>query len=147
MECPPTLNADVVNVAFPALSVPVPNVAAPSLNVTGPVAVPPCALTVAVNVTACPNTDAFCDDVTAVVVVVAFTVCVSGADVLPLKFPSPPYDAVTEWVPAASADVVKLAVPEVTVPVPSVVVPSLNVTAPVGGVPPCALTVAVNVTA
>jgi hypothetical protein len=48
------------------------------------------AVTVAVNVTDCPNTDGFADEVSAVLVAALFTVCVSVDDVLPLKFVSPP---------------------------------------------------------
>ena len=71
MECGPGAREEAANVATPALSAPVPSVVAPSLNVTVPVAVPlpgDTAATVAVNVTDCPNTDGFEDDVTAVVV-------------------------------------------------------------------------------
>jgi hypothetical protein len=87
MECEPTASADVLNVAEPALSAPLPKVVAPSLNVTVPVAVPvpgATVLTVAVNVTDCPNTEGFTDDTTAVVVLAAFTTCDNEADVLPL---------------------------------------------------------------
>ena len=68
------------NVALPALSVPVPRVVAPSLNVTVPVAV--LGVTVAVNVTDCPNVEGLVPDVTAVVLAATPTVCVSGVDVL-----------------------------------------------------------------
>jgi hypothetical protein len=67
----------------------------PSRNVTVPVAVPaPGATgeTVAVNVTDCPKAEGFCDEVTAVAVLVLLTTCGFPASdpVLPLKFPSPP---------------------------------------------------------
>lgn len=65
-----------------------------------------------------------------------------------MKFVSPPYDAVIECEPTASAEVVNVAVPLDNVAVPSVVVPSRNVTVP-DGVPapgPTAVTVAVKVT-
>src|SRR5881396_3211640 len=68
---------------------------------------------------------------------------------LVLKFPSPPYEAVIEWLPTDSElVVVNVAWPELSVPVPSVVLPSLNVTVPVGVPVPgaAALTVAVKVT-
>ena len=71
MECGPGAREEAANVATPALSAPVPSVVAPSLNVTVPVAVPlpgATAATVAVNVTPCPNTDGFAEDVTVVVV-------------------------------------------------------------------------------
>jgi hypothetical protein len=63
--------------------------------------------------------------------------------VLPLSFVSPPYAAVIECDPTASADVLYVAVPLLIVPVPSVVLPSMNVTVPVAVV---GITVAVNVT-
>jgi len=69
MECEATESAEVANVATPdPFSVPVPSVVTPSLNVTAPVGVPPVPVTVAVNVTDCPNTEGFCEDVSAVVV-------------------------------------------------------------------------------
>src|SRR5213078_1967824 len=96
------------------------------------------AVTVAVNFTDCPNTDGFNEELTDVVVPY-FTVCVSLGDVLPLKFASPPYDAVIEWEPTASVLVTNVPWPE----------PSLKVTVPVGVPAPglFAVTVAVNVTA
>ena len=67
---------------------------------------------------------------------------------LPVKFESPPYTAVTCFVPAASVDVEKVAVPPLNVPVPSVVLPCLNVTvSPLGGAPMLEVTFAVKVTA
>ena len=59
-ECVPTLNDDVVNDATPPLSVPEPSIVAPSKKLTVPLGVPApgeTAVTVAVNVLACPNTD------------------------------------------------------------------------------------------
>jgi hypothetical protein len=52
------------------------------VNCTVPVGVPPLLVTVAVNVTDWPTVDGFTDDVTAVVVLTGFTVCVSTAEVL-----------------------------------------------------------------
>ena len=71
---------EIENVAVPALSVPVPSVAAPSLKVTVPVAAP--GVTVAVNVTACPNVEGFVPDVTVVVLAASPTTCVNTAEVL-----------------------------------------------------------------
>jgi hypothetical protein len=88
----PTVSVDVVNVALPADKVAVPRVVAPSRNVTVPVGVPEAgatAVTVAVNVTACPGDDGFSDELTVVELDARFTVCVSAADVLELKFASP----------------------------------------------------------
>ena len=81
-----------MKVALPAARAPLPIDAPPSKNVTVPVGVPPpgaTAVTVAVNATACPKTDGFTDDVTVVELAAWFTVCVSAADVLLLKFVSP----------------------------------------------------------
>jgi hypothetical protein len=72
IECELSDNAAVAKVATPdPFSVPVPSVAVPSLNVTVPLAVaapPPVALTVAANVTDCPQTDGLTDEVTVVAV-------------------------------------------------------------------------------
>ena len=73
------------------------------------------------------------------------TACDSTAEVLAEKFVSPPYCAVSECVPAVSAEVANVAMPLLfRDPVPSAVVPSKNVTVPVGV--PVAVTVAVSVT-
>jgi len=85
MECVPTASVDVENVAtLLPFSVDEPSVMAPSMNVTVPVA-PDSGLTVAENVTCCPNADGLSDDVTWVVVpiVPAATVCVTADEVLP----------------------------------------------------------------
>src|ERR1051325_2460945 len=74
-----------------------------------------------------------------------FTVCKITGDVLLLKPVAPEYEAVITCNPAARVEVLNVAMPPSSVPVPSVVPRSLNVTTPVG-VPPVALTVAVNVT-
>ena len=88
----PTDSDEVVKVALPPERLAVPNVAAPSRNVTVPVGVPTpgeTALTVAVKVTDCPNTDGFTDEVTVVELLALFTVCVMAAEVLELKLASP----------------------------------------------------------
>ena len=80
----PTARLETDNTATPlALSVAEPSVAAPSLNVTLPVG-PEAGLTVAVNVTSCPNAEGFRDEVNVMVVATTppVTVCVSGDDVL-----------------------------------------------------------------
>ena len=69
-----------------------PKVVAPSRKVTVPVGMPvigATGLTVALNVTDWPNTDGLVPDTTSVVVFV-LTVCVSAAEVLVVKFVSPP---------------------------------------------------------
>ena len=83
-ECEPAVNAEVVSVAWPEpFRVPVPRVVAPSLNVTVPVGVEADPVTVAVKVTDWPKTDGFSEEPTAVELK-PFTVCVSGAEVLPV---------------------------------------------------------------
>lgn len=104
MEWEPTERADVLYVAVPLLTLPVPSVVLPSLNVTVPVAVVD--EIVAVKVTEEPKAEGFADDETVVVVLALFTVCVSVDEVLVLQFESPPYEPVTEWDPAAKAEVV-----------------------------------------
>jgi hypothetical protein len=97
IEWLPTASEEIFNVATPPLNVPVPIVVTPSLNVTVPLGVPDpgaLALTVAVKVTFCPNTEGVSDVPTLVLVSVLFTTCVKSADVLPLKLPSPLYTAV-----------------------------------------------------
>src|SRR5262249_23701308 len=71
IECGPAASTVVVNVATPdPFRVPVPSVVVPSLKVTVPVgvAVVPDGVTVAVNVTDCPNEEGFALDARAVVV-------------------------------------------------------------------------------
>ena len=75
------------------------------------------------------------------------TVCVTGGEVLVVKFPSPLYTAVRLWVPTLNDEIGNVATPEAfSVTVPRVVAPSLNVTVPVG-VPIEEVTIDVNVTA
>jgi hypothetical protein len=90
MECVPTDSDEVLNVALPLLSVPVPSVVEPFLKVTVPVGVPPLEVTLAVKVTDWPDFDGFREEVTEVEVVACLTVCVSTAEVLPLKSVLPP---------------------------------------------------------
>jgi hypothetical protein len=77
MEFEPDGSVDVPKVAVPPLSGAVPNTVVPFLNVTVPVGVPLLELTVAVNVTACPTLDGFCDEVSVVVVTALLTFCVT----------------------------------------------------------------------
>jgi hypothetical protein len=79
-------------VPLPELKLAVPRVAAPSRKVTVPVGVPDpgaTALTVAVNVTAWPNTDGSAEEISLVVLVALLTVWVRPAEVLLLKLLSP----------------------------------------------------------
>ena len=93
-ECGPTASVLVVNIAWPELfSVPVPRVLWPSSKVTVPLGVTPTgpfAVTVAVKVTGCPDTEGLAEELSNVVVPAFFTVWVSGLEVLPLKVASPP---------------------------------------------------------
>src|SRR5438128_627566 len=105
MVCIPTDRLDVLNVAV-AIE---PRVTSPSFvdpskkDTMPPGAPPPSALTIAVNVTAWPDTDGLRDEVTVVVVLVfpAVTVCppASVAE-LAAKLPSPLYLAAIVWLPA-----------------------------------------------
>src|SRR5207247_1349865 len=73
--------------------VPVPRVLEPSLKVTVPVGVPApglLAVTVAVKVTDCPDSDGLAGELTGVVVLAFFTVWVGVLDVLPLRVAAPP---------------------------------------------------------
>ncbi len=145
MEWEPTTRSGVVKVAWPAARAPVPMAAAPSKNVTVPVGVPDALLTVAVKVTACPNTDGLSEEITLVLVEIPFTVCVSAAEVLGSNAESPRYEAVMECEPTLSAEVESVADPAFSVAVPSEIVPSKNSTVPVG-VPPVPVTLAVKAT-
>ena len=86
--------AAVVSVACPvASSVTEPIVVAPSLNVTVPVGVPAPgaeAVTVAVKVTDCPETDGLTEEASAVAVAALLTIWLRAAEVLVVKLPSPP---------------------------------------------------------
>ena len=62
-------------------SVAVPMVEVPSRKVTVPVGVPEAALTVAMNVIACPKTDGFLEEANVVVALAVFTVKVAALDV------------------------------------------------------------------
>src|SRR2546430_15085699 len=77
-----------------------------------------------------------------VVVAAAFTVWDAPADVLPAKFASPPYVAVSVLLPAVAG--VRVQVPAATVPLQGAA-PSLTVTLPVG-VPPADVTVKATAT-
>src|SRR5207244_77088 len=120
--------------------------------VTVPVGVPDpgaTALTVAVNVTDCPNTALVADELTAVVVLALLTVCVKTAEVLELKLVSPLYAALLAWPPTLNELVLNVAKPEALTltgasGVPSTVNVMVPVRVPVPGA--TAVTVAVIVT-
>ena len=115
--CVPTASDAVVNVAVvtpPRVArVPVPSTSIPSRNVTTPEGVPaPGAdtLTVAVNVTDCPNADGFTDETHDVLVLSWATVSPCAAEVLAWSSVSPVYAAVIEWTPTPRELVVNVAV-------------------------------------
>ena len=89
MECGPTASVVIVNDARPLLSVAVPRAAVPSLKVTTPVGPPAVAFKSAVNVTDCPYTEGFTEEVTVAKVVPLLTVCVNTEEVLLSKLVSP----------------------------------------------------------
>ena len=90
MECVPTVSVVVISDALPPLNAAVPSKMAPSKNWTLPVG-PEDGLTVAVNVTCCPEVEGLSDEVNAVVVltVPAITDCIREEDVLPAEVASP----------------------------------------------------------
>lgn len=150
IEWVPTASDEVLNVACPfAPSVPVPICVVPSRKATLPVGIALAALdTVAVNVTCCPTVAVAAEDTTPVEVAACWIVSLSAVgDMLPVKFVSPEYFPVIEWIPADSDEVMNAACPfTFSAPVPICMLPSKNCTVPVG-VPVVELeTVAVNVT-
>ena len=97
IECDPAASEDVESVVVPLVeSVPVPRGVVPSRKVTVPVgtAVPDAGVVVAVRVMLVPVGAVVAEAVNAVVVAMrggaAVTVTVTAAEVLPLKFASPP---------------------------------------------------------
>jgi hypothetical protein len=162
IECAPSERAEVLKTACPLFSGALPRSFVPSSKVTVPVGVPepeevtvavgvpePEELTVAVNVTVWPTFAGFGEPETEVDVVppvLPLTVCESTAEVLPLKFESPPYTTVIECGPTDNDEVARLARPLVSEPFPSVFAPSLKVTVPVGVPELFGVTVAVKVT-
>ena len=113
-ECEPAPSPEGVSVAVkqPAkkskLRGTVPSTVEPSRKVTIPVTVP-APLTVARSERELPKGNGFAEVVSAVPLAAWFTVTVTGAELLPGKFALPQYVAVMVWVPALSADVVRLA--------------------------------------
>ena len=80
----------MASVAFPPLNVALPSDVVPSLKTTDPVGVPVVKdLTVAVKVTEAPCFDGFSEEVTELDVPALLIVCVSTAEVPPVKFESP----------------------------------------------------------
>jgi hypothetical protein len=147
IEWLPTASVEEVNVALPAVTVTaLARVVVPSVNLTVPVGVPLADAMVAVRVTDDPDVDGFAEEVTVVVVDPPVTTCESAVLALFVKPPVPVKVATIECVPAARADVAKVALPAETATFDAnVVAPSVKVTVPVG-VPPEEVMVAVNVT-
>jgi hypothetical protein len=156
----PTGRTEVVHVATPGLPdvtvvVPQPvfvlHVTFPvtSFGFACPLTSPYWPLIVAVNVTLCPNVDEFRLDVTTVPAVADPTTWPPpSVPVLPGKFKSPEYTAVTVCVPIVSVEMLPdVAQPETSVTGEPKALPSiLNCTVPVG-VPVPAVTLAVKLTA
>jgi hypothetical protein len=117
-----------------------PIVVEPSLKSTVPVAAD--GETVAANVTVAPTVAGFALLVKVTDEERAFTVCVRAEEALEPHVLLPPKDAVTEWTPTDSADVVRVAVPFTRVPEPRLSAPSLKAIDPLH----VGVTDAVNVT-
>src|ERR1051326_2182123 len=107
----PTASAAVVNDAWP-LATGTADAVAPSWKVTVPLGVPAAELTVAVNVTLCPNTDGLGAELTVVLVALLplCTTCVT-APLLAAERLSEAYTAVRLWLPALSEEVMNETVP------------------------------------
>src|SRR5262249_10912001 len=104
-------------------------------NVTAPVADPApgaTALTVAVKVTAWAKTAGSAEEARVVTVDAWLTAWLSDDDVLPTKLVSPPYAAVTVWLPAPRVASVNEAWPFVSATAGWATPSMVNVTAPVG---------------
>jgi len=153
----PMARDDVLKVACPPLFTEMlaASVLEPWVKVTVPAGVRApgaTAVTVAVNVITWLACDGLTEELTAVLLDALLTCCGEPASlpVLARKRPSPEYDAVMVWLPAARFDVLNVAAPADSATLDaSVVVPSLNVTVPLGAPLPGETTemVAVNTTA
>jgi hypothetical protein len=143
-ECVPTANPVAGGLTATPLTkaVGAPRFDPSTWNCTDPVGVPPALVTVAVYVTACPNTAGFTDATTAVAVAAGFTWCATPTDVLGAKLPSPAYAAVSVFAPAVTE--VRVQFPVFTAVLHETPLPSLTVTEPVG-VPPVLVTVKLTV--
>jgi hypothetical protein len=132
IECDATLSVDIAHPALPALNATLEQIAvAPSLNVTVPVGDWP--VTVAVNVTFCPNVEGFAEETSAVLLVALLTTCVTVFDVDVALLASPLYVAVIECDATLSVDIEHPALPVLSATFEQIAVaPSLNVTVPVG---------------
>ena len=123
----------------------------PSKKVTVPEGFPAAkeaAITLAVNVTDCPDAKELAEEVNVVAVSTCggFTTIVRTFEVLFLKFASPLYRALIECDPSGKDEVVKVAWPELKDSSPNCMSPSKKVTVPKGFPAPeeAALTLAVN---
>jgi hypothetical protein len=139
--CDPTASAVVEKFAVPAASVALPSSVPFAKKFTLPVGTSAVVtlgsgVTFAVNVTFAPKVDVNVDELSPVTLAIVPPATFCAADVLVVKFGSPEYFAVSEWVcPGESVDVnVPVQTPPVQLspPVPRLVVPSRNVTDPVG---------------
>ena len=145
----PTTSVVVLKLAMPeALTATLAaSVVAPSVNVTVPDGTPAADVTVAVNITDCPNVDGFGVELTAVEVLPCTTCGVPAVPLLSAQPVVPVNDAVIVCLPTASALVLNVACPLALTATfdAQVEAPSVNVTVPTG-IPAADATVAVNVT-
>ncbi len=122
---------------LPAVRATVPSAVDPFINTTEPVGAEVLLEIVAVSVTGWPAFAGFNEEITAAVVLLAFTTWLKAVEVEPPKFAVAAYTAVTGSVPTGSvvnvsvAVLVRLPLGD-SVAVPSVVEPLMNVTDPVG---------------
>src|ERR1700730_4806872 len=150
MACPPTPGYVAVQMATPptvGCAMHPPMLVPPSENVTVPVGVPAAgavAVTIAVYITVCPDTDGSADDVSIVVVVPWLTVSVRIGDVEALKLESPLNTAVMGCAPAFANAAGHMAGPQAETACAAhpviVTPPSSNITLPVGAPVPGAIT-------
>jgi hypothetical protein len=123
------LNVELEKPALVLESVPVPSVIAPSLNVTIPVGVPPPLLvTVAVNVTACPNVLGLAEEESPVAVAPTIYVNLSAALV---GLVPPGVVTVTSTVPLPAGEIAVIDVELLAVNDTAPVFPNLTAVAPV----------------
>src|SRR5271157_13276 len=137
----PRVSAEVVIDPLPPVRLAVPSNVPPSMKFTDPAT--EFGVTVAVNLTACPTAEGFCDETSAVLVDRCAMISFTAADVDGASLGSPPYAAVREWSPTASVEIFRVAVAPLRATDPRLLAPSRNCTLPVAVL---GATVAVRVT-
>src|SRR5205807_2643912 len=131
----PTASEAMLSVAWPeASSAALPRLVAPSKKVTVPVGVPAAgatAVTAAVTVMLCPDTDGLAEEAKLVDDEAWFTVCVRLALLLGLQSSPTRRSSVLLWLPTASEAMLSVAWPEASsAALPKLVAPSKKVTVP-----------------